>query len=246
MTDFCNDVNDWLITGGDLSLAQDVTGRSPEATALALIERGVSFVLDVRSEWSDAGVWQDVDPSVQYCHAPIIDSHRHKPVEAWYGAVEDFVERFWLESGEGDRMYVHCHMGINRGTSAAMLALLTVDPLMDPFDAFLAVREARPVAGVVYGEHVGMRHLRDDPEGQAEFLRKWNNYWTPALIQSVNRGIAYYRTKEGGTIKVAGQPVLVCPAALKHPDSGLTHRIKWNSGQPVCMDCGEFAVSAGS
>jgi predicted protein tyrosine phosphatase len=241
MTSFCNDVADWLITGGDLSLAFDLTEKTGEETAQELIARGVTHVLDVRSEWTDAKVWASVDPTIQYCHAPIVDSHSHYVGESWYRAVEDFVEKFWLESHEGDKLYVHCHMGINRGTSAAMLALLTVDETLDPYDAFLLVREARPIAGLVYAEQVGRRHLKNQGLPVAEFNAKMRDYWSSDRIKEVNRGIAYYRTQEGGTIKVGGQTRLACPVGLQNPQE--THRVKWNSGNPICLDCETLAVS---
>lgn len=215
MTYFYNDVTDWLSVGGDLDLARDLTG-SDYATNVALLrDHGVTHVLDVRSEWQDRAEWVagGLSPA-NYCHAPIVDSWRHTPDEDWYKAVEDFVLDFWLNSFEGDRLLVHCHMGINRAPSAAMLALLTVDPLMDPFDAFLQIREARSAAGLVYAEAVGVRHLlgpvgrtefaEDDdlPTEVVEFHRAIENYWTPELRQSVRKGIAHYRSHEGGTTTV--------------------------------------------
>jgi dual specificity phosphatase 3 len=203
---YYNEVNDWLLTGGDLSLAEDLTGKQPEETARSLIEQGVSWVLDVRSEWTDADVWKKVDPSVRYCHAPIIDRWGHRPNESWYLAVEDFVGRFLNADEPGAKLYTHCHMGINRGTSAAMLALLTENPALDPYDAFLAIREVRPIAGLVYAGEVGRRHLvkQGDLEAAKAFPKRLEDYWqwNPELSAAVNRGIAYYRSKEGGTLVV--------------------------------------------
>src|SRR5690606_42443 len=101
--------------------------------------------------WASAGL-----PADAYHHAPIDDRWNYTPVEDWYKAVEA-ATRQCLDAG--GRLYAHCHMGINRGPSAAMLALLTQNPDLDPFDAFLTIREARPAAGLVYAEAVGVRHL---------------------------------------------------------------------------------------
>ncbi len=215
MHSFYDDVNDWLSVGGDIDLAKDLTGLPYAETIAQLRSHGVTHVLDVRSEWNDRLDWAKAGlPNENYCHAPIIDSHRHTPAEEWYRTVVDFVERFWLESAEGDRLLVHCHMGINRGPSAAMLALLTVNPEMHPFDAFLQIRETRPAAGLVYAEAVGIWHLfetlgideftEDDelPAPVLEFSTLLDDYWTPEMIQAVNRGIAYYRDAEGGTVEV--------------------------------------------
>lgn len=219
MHTYFNDVNDWLSVGGDLDLARDVTGQPYEASIEQLRAHGVTHVLDVRSEWSDARLWAATGlPADNYCHAPITDSWSHIPSEDWFSSVEDFVERFWLESFEGDRLYVHCHMGINRAPSASMVALLTVDPYMSPLDAFLTLRKVRPAAGVVYAEAVGIRHLLNVEGVTAEDLQEagelpaavrlystaMQNYWTPELRESVHRGIAYFRSSEGGTKVVDG------------------------------------------
>lgn len=214
MNSFYNDVNDWLSVGGDLDLAKNLAGQHYYTAINQLKEQGVTHVLDVRSEWQDRDYWESggLDPD-NYLHLPIIDSHRHQPAEDWYVGVTNFVQQFWLDSVNGDRLYVHCHMGINRGPSAAMLALLTVDPTLAPMDAFLTIREARPVAGLVYAEAVGIWHLRniesiglahDDnlPETISQFSAAINDYWTPDRIKKVNRGIAYYRGHEGGTLEV--------------------------------------------
>lgn len=239
MNSFYNDVNDWLSTGGDLDLARDLTGLEPAATVKVLRDHGVTHVLDVRSEWEDRALWVAGGLAPEnYVHAPITDNQNHRPAESWYQAVEGFVERFWLDSSEGDRLYVHCHMGINRGTSAAMLAMLTVNPLMHPFDAFQQIREVRSAAGLIYAEHVGARHIINSSGrfDQCEFVKTMETYWTPERIREVNRGIAYYRDAEGGTIKVGGKSALACP-------TNAAHRVKWNSGDPRCMDCDASAVS---
>lgn len=212
MDDYCNRVNDWLVVGADLDMASALTDM-PHADVIAeLRSQGVTHVLDARSEWQDRDLW--VANGLErgnYCHAPIIDSHRHSPDESWYEQIEAFVDRFWAESEHGESIYVHCHMGVNRGPSAAMLALLSVDPLMSPLAAFLTIREARPMAGLVYAEAVGRRHLSNsgDPEDDLavyEALQQWQEdmrtYWTGKMNLSVNRGIAYYRDAENLTLTV--------------------------------------------
>lgn len=220
MHTFYDDVNDWLSVGGDLDLARDVTGQDFPTTIAQLQAHGVTHVLDLRSEWSDKPEWITAGlPDENYGHIPIVDQWGHIPNEDWFDAVEGFVEKFWLNSNEGDRLYVHCHMGINRSPSAAMLALLTVDPLLSPMDAFMQVRAVRPVAGMVYAEAVGIRHLLNVegvtaadlatgelPVSVVAFSAEMDAYWTPALRAAVGRGIAYYRSVEGGT------KVVVTPA----------------------------------
>lgn len=210
-----NDVNDWLSVGGDLDLARDVTGKEYEETIHNYLLHGVTHVLDVRSEWEDKREWVAGGlRASHYCHAPVIDSWNHTPSETWAAEVEAFVADFWLNSAHGDRLLIHCHMGINRAPSAAMIALLTVDPEMTPQESFLRIRGARPQAGLVYAKAVGIRHLfnqlgiedftADDelPAEVVEWSRWLNSYWTPNLHEDVRRGIAYYRDASGGTYEV--------------------------------------------
>ena len=211
MHNYFDKVTDWLLVGGDLDLARDLTGQDYATTIAKYREMGVTHVLDVRSEWENRSEWVACGLADEnYCHVPIIDRWGHVPHEEWFAAVEGFVQRFWMESAEGDIMVISCHMGINRAPSTAMLALLTVDPLMHPLDAFLQIREARPAAGLVYAEAVGIRHLLNVesaeltsdsvlPESVVMFSASMDNYWTPELRVAVNRGIAFYRDAEGGT-----------------------------------------------
>ena len=220
MDTYCNDITTWLTVGTDLDVAQDLTGQIFAATIAELQSHGVTHVLDVRSEWDNRGDWEAAGmPTEHYKYLPIDDSWRHIPAESWFAGVEEFVTRFRAEASEGDRLYVHCHMGINRAPSAAMLALLTVDPELDPLVAFRSIRKARPIAGLVYAEHVGIRHLRnkegvqipagdDVPESVTEFSKALSSYWTPELRKSVHAGIAYYRSKGGGTTVVGENTTL--------------------------------------
>lgn len=181
--DFCNDVNDWLTVGGDLDLAEDFTGQDYAATINQLQSNGVTHVLDLRRGWDDRDVW--VAEGLEYnnyCHAPIIDLRGHIPPEEWYTTIESFVRRFWQESYHGDRLYAHCQMGVNRGPSAGMLALLTIDPELHPWAAFHTIRNARSVAGVVYAEAVGVRHLARRGECFEEFSRQMRDFWTPEQV----------------------------------------------------------------
>jgi predicted protein tyrosine phosphatase len=217
MEHYCNDVNDWLTVGGDLDLALDVTGQTYQATIDELTEHGVTHVLDLRSEWDDRRTWLDAGlPPMNYDHVPVIDSWGHIPAEEWFRGVEDFVATFQRDYAEGDRLYIHCHMGINRAPSAAMLALLTVNPAMHPMEAFLQIREVRPVAGLVYAEVVGIRHLlnrggvtTEDLVAAGELpaeVQAWSKairaYWTPERQAQRRQGIAYYRNAEGKTLVV--------------------------------------------
>lgn len=182
--EYCDDVGDWLTVGADLTVASILTNQSNAETIGLLRERGVTHVLDLRDFRDDRDVWlRNGLEEANYCHAPIVDSRTYDPPERWYRRVERFTERFWRESYDGDRLYVHCQMGINRGPSASMLALLTVYDDMGPWEAFMMLRSARPVAGVVYAEQIGLRHLaRTDPKAMNDWLSQLHGYWTPEQI----------------------------------------------------------------
>lgn len=209
MDTFYNEVNDWLLVGADLDIAHHITGMEPDEAIAHLRDLGVTHVLDARCEWSDADLWVEAGlPALNYAHLPIVDSYSHMPDEAWFCGVEAFVADFLVSRNEGDKMYVHCHMGVNRGPSAAMLALLTADADLHPWDAFLAIRGARSIAGLVYAQPVGIRHLARSIVGDDEalyaalgdFRKQVDGYWSDERVLGVNRGIAYYRDKEGGTL----------------------------------------------
>lgn len=198
-----NDVNDWLSVGGDLDLAHYLTDQTYDETIGQLTEHGVTHVIDARIEWCDELTWiENGLPSENHCYAPIVDWWKHSPDEGWFRTVEDFVAKFWANSYEGDRLYVHCHMGINRGPSAAMIALLTIEPAMHPYEAFLMVRDARPAAGLVYADVIGARHIAMSDRALGEipaYSRLIRDYWAPETIREETGGVAYYRDADGET-----------------------------------------------
>lgn len=207
---YCNDVNDWLTVGGDLHLAQDLTGNDPEDTVGELFEHGVTHVLDLRIEWDDTDIWTGCGlPTENYLYLPIMDSRQHIPDEKWFESIEDFLQQFWLSHVPGDRLYVHCHMGINRAPSAAMIALLYAYPSMTPWEAFMTIRRARPPAGVVYAKYVGIRHIiltaggwdgdTTDPvyKEVTDWIDQLQTYWSPERIAEVRGGVSMYRSAEG-------------------------------------------------
>lgn len=206
---FYNDVNEWLTIGCDIELAAHTMGGTVKDAIGALADHGVTHVLDCRIESTDEDFWRSagLSPS-SYLRCPIVDNYNHSPAESWFREVETFIRHFLLNRDFGDRIYVHCHMGINRGPSAAMLALLTYDPNMSPWDAFLAIREARSITGLVYAEAVGVRHIinrgldtqADDDAVYADtcdFRALLNAYWTPERWEEARKGIAFYRSSEG-------------------------------------------------
>lgn len=195
VTSYFDDVNDWLTVGGDLDLAYSLTGQEDDESIWLLREHNVTHVVDLRAEWCDAEAWVEAGLHPEnHCYAPIVDWWRHAPDEDWFRTIEDFVAKFWANSYDGDRLFVHCQMGINRGPSAAMIALLTIEPGMHPYEAFLMVRAARPASGLVYADVVGARHIAMS-EGLGEvvdYAKMITDYWSPETVRHPTAGLAAY------------------------------------------------------
>ncbi len=166
-------VTDQLLVGGDF----DTFDRERAAEQVAeLLELGLTHVLDVRLEWDDTALLAELAPEVSYRHDGIDDAGQRVP-GAWFEELTD-----WAVDALDDpdaRLLVHCHMGVNRGPSAAFAILLRLG--WDPFDALDAIREARPIAYIAYAEDVLVwhhdRHGATD-EARARdraLLEEWRN-----------------------------------------------------------------------
>ena len=133
-----------LATGGDFVFDPD----DAMAQIADILDQGITRIVDLRSEADDRYVWENF-PEVTYVHAPADDPD---PTHGEYHmpkAVFDVAVAMWRNvTAATGKMLVHCHMGINRGPSAAMAVLL--DMGHDPVEAFDMVRAARPEAAVFY------------------------------------------------------------------------------------------------
>ena len=144
------EVADWLVVSGDLPPDRD--------EAVALLERwvalGITDIIDVRDEWNDAEFVAELAPGITYHHLGTHDD----------GGWQD---DHWFESGiaaarqvqaRGGRAIVHCHMGVNRAPSMAFRLLL--DSGHDPIEALEMIREARPIAAILYAEAAMSHYMR--------------------------------------------------------------------------------------
>ncbi len=135
-----------LSTGGDLP--------ADRATAARHIAdwrgRGIRRVVDCRVEWTDADLVAELAPDIEYVHLGIDDAGQRVP-GTWFDRLVDAVD-----GGPSTLVstlvptLVHCHMGINRGPSAAYAVLLARG--YDPVDAIDLIRTRRPIAAVGYAE----------------------------------------------------------------------------------------------
>lgn len=128
-----------LAVGGDLSLDTVVEHEQ----ALDIIGQGVTQIIDMRSEAQDHVLWEQ--HGIRYEWHGTDDAHGHSiPAEVFDGVVLAARREF----KRGGKVFVHCHMGVNRGPSGGFAILL--DRGMDPIPAFDLIRSKRRQAFVAY------------------------------------------------------------------------------------------------
>lgn len=139
-----------LATGGDLSFDPD---EAIEQVA-DIQAQGVTLIIDLREEADDMALWRDL--GMQYVYLPTTDAHGHHVPE---GLFHFAVAAAKKEIENGGRVFVHCHMGVNRGPSAAYAILL--DQGMGITEAFDLIVENRPQAGLAYAvDALKAHHVR--------------------------------------------------------------------------------------
>ena len=136
-------VHSGLIVSGDLPTEE----RAARSQLADWAQLGVTHIVDVREEWSDAALVERYAPQMSYVSAGC-DDFGGKRADAWFAAVLD-------ELGDALRdpaavVLVHCHMGVNRGPSMAFRLLL--EQGWDAVDALNAIRRSRPIAALIYAK----------------------------------------------------------------------------------------------
>ena len=132
-----------LAVGGDLATHD---GSRALMQLAELVHLGITHVVDVRIEWSDAELFVHHAPEVRYLSHGMDDAGQSVPAE-WFEHAVSWVEQAW-EQDEDAVVLTHCHMGINRGPSLGYALLLALG--WDPVEAIAAIRAARPQANVWY------------------------------------------------------------------------------------------------
>lgn len=184
-------ITDTLAVGGDLSLDTVIEHEQ----ALEIIEQGVTQIIDMRSEAQDHVLWEQ--HGIRYEWHGTDDRNGHSvPAEVFDGVVMAARREF----KRGGKVFVHCHMGVNRGPSGGFAVLL--DQGMDPIEAFDLIRSKRRQAFIAYAlDALAAHHARRLREKNLGFSaaaeRKAlsahiRRVQTPAEIMRVNRIIARY------------------------------------------------------
>lgn len=149
---------DTLAVSGDL--------HSDEARAAVQLDEwvasGITDILDVRGEASDEAFVARRAPDVRY-HWLGVDDEGDRRDPTWF---ERIVEIGVPILADGSRkLVVHCHMGVNRGPSAAFSILYAAGT--PAREALQCIRAARPIASMMYSlDAVEWMAIRDghDPE----------------------------------------------------------------------------------
>jgi dual specificity phosphatase 3 len=135
---------DWLTTtvavGGDLHPHPSVAARQVRW----LVAQGVTDVVDCRLEHSDQELVERTAPHLRYHWLPV-DDHGGRLPARWWIEGTDLADRA-LDAG--GRVFIHCHMGVNRAPSLAVAVL--VHRSWRPLDAWRLLRARRPQAHALY------------------------------------------------------------------------------------------------
>lgn len=180
-------VTSQLLVGGDLD--PDDTVATTQLTELLAL--GVRHIVDARVEWTDEAFVERLAPFVRYHHVGIDDAGQRIP-DSWWDAT---VPRVQDALRSGDRVLVHCHMGINRGPSLAYATLLAEG--WDPVKALATIRAARPIAAVAYAEDaLSWHHRRTGVAGVArqddrERLADWRREHPLDVVRIIRRQRAH-------------------------------------------------------
>lgn len=179
------EVNEWLVVSGDLP--------PHEAEAEALLEHwsglGITDIIDLREEWTDAELVAQIAPHLNYHHLGTHDDGGWQE-DHWFDAGLDVIREV---RARGGRAIVHCHMGVNRAPSMAFRMLL--DAGHEPTEALAMIRTARPIAAIIYADAAMSHHLRSAGAERSEIdaakreVNQWltdnrvDTYWVISRIR---------------------------------------------------------------
>ena len=111
-----------------------IGGVLNESAAAGLVEMGVTTVLDLTAEFSEAKSFR----ALVYRNVPILDLTA--PSLAQLQEITSFIER----QSPGGIVYCHCKIGYSRSAAAAAAYLLGTGQARDVAEAILLIRQARP------------------------------------------------------------------------------------------------------
>lgn len=111
-------------------------------------------------DWEAQGITDVFDMRGEADHTDFIHANSDQISSHWYGVDDNGTRRtsYWFDSfvshareilaDKNRKILVHCHMGVNRGPSA--LYAIMLDQGWDEIGALRDIRNARPIAGIIY------------------------------------------------------------------------------------------------
>lgn len=147
-------LNDQLWTGGDLH----DNGIIGKLQLDEIVRLGITAIIDTRAEFTDRSYVEEHAPQITYRQAPA-DDHGGEQPDRWW---DEIIELGGILKDAGEVVLVHCHMGVNRGPSAAGI-ILTTSYGWNPITAWKHIRTERSLAWAIYMPD-GLRFLGKDEQ----------------------------------------------------------------------------------
>lgn len=182
-------VSEQLAVSGDLPMGRDAAHEQ-----LALWEAaGITDVFDMRGECDDTDF---IHANSKICsHWFGVDDNGGKRSDAWFVSLTEKCAEVLADPER--KALVHCHMGVNRGPSALYAVMLVLG--WNHLDALRAIRNARPIAGIIYAPDAVRWHATAQEKSVEEIavmvddVEQWldRNYLDLAyVIRSIGNRIA--------------------------------------------------------
>lgn len=183
-----NGTNMWV--GGDLSpIPEEAIEQIDD-----IIGKGIKYIVDMRVETHDYDVWANY-PDIQYHNIPTDDANGYSMPNEAFDRIAT-IDR--LAQSEREGILFHCHMGINRGPTAAFAMLLRRG--VHHRLALWEIRKARPIAAIGYAPdayrwHLGRTMVAGDvipieaKARLADFTKDWEQMLTSEDVARIDAHI---------------------------------------------------------
>ena len=182
-------VSDQLAVSGDLPMNRDAAHEQLTRWE----EAGITDVFDMRGECDDTD-FIHANSAIR-SHWFGVDDNGGKRSDSWFIALTTKCAEVLADPTR--KVLVHCHMGVNRGPSALYAVMLNQG--WDYLDALRAIRNARPIAGIIYASDAAHWHATKQEKSLEEIaamvddVEQWldRNYLDIAyVIRSIGNRIA--------------------------------------------------------
>ena len=182
-------VSEQLAVSGDLSMRPDEAREQ----LVRWEEAGITDVFDMRGECDDTD-FIHAESSIR-SHWFGVDDNGGKRSDAWFVSLTQKCAEVLADPDR--KVLVHCHMGVNRGPSALYAVMLVLG--WNHLDALRAIRNARPIAGIIYAADAARWHAtqqgmtEDEVIAIGDEVEQWldRNYLDLAyVIRSIGNRLA--------------------------------------------------------